>query len=225
MNLQVNAPYTKCPYRCPYCVAGVTSEYPFADTLYKESLSDYLVNLMQAILKYDIKTVVLTGSTEPTLFPNWLNAVCYVLRGHGGLNVELQTKNYNWTNTYDVINTIAYSNDCIPTRLRPHHDFTVRDTFLWNKSLIAEDIIQYFLSQPNVDQCTVKQLVKSSYRVQSIDEHIEKIYKPLTTIDIVKLEHYGIWVDKDCSASENRYLIYRTDGKLYQKWSDMQPIG
>lgn len=224
MNLQVNSPYTKCPYRCPYCVAGVKEDYPFSDTLYRSNVAEYLVTLAETILKYNITTIVLTGDTEPTLFPQWLKEVCYILRGYGGLNVELQTKNYRWTETYGVIKTIAYSNDSIPTRPRLPHNFTVRDTFLWNRELTSASIVKYFKSQPNVNQCTVKQLVFSSYGIPHIDEYIQGVKKELTHTDKLILQDNGIWVDEDCSASENRYLIYRADGKVYQKWSDTESI-
>ena len=225
MNLQVNSPYTKCPYRCPYCVAGVSSTYPFADTLYNQYPAEYLRKLVAVVKKHNITTVVLTGSTEPTLFPAWLWYVCTTLRPLG-IKVELQTKNYHWRSTYDTIGVIAYSHDKIPTHKRlPIKDCLVRDVFLWNKALTARSIVNYFKSQPNVDQLTIKQLVASSYGIKSIDDHIAKITKPMTIVDKIIFQLNGAWVDKDCADSEGRYLIYRTDGHIYQKWSDTLPIG
>jgi organic radical activating enzyme len=223
MNLQVNSPYTKCPYRCPYCVAGVMGVYPFSDHCYRDTPWLYFTLLERAISRYGIDTVVITGSTEPTLFPKWIEEVCRNIPQH--VRVELQTKNYKWAETYDTINVIAYSNDCIPTRERTKQNFIVRDVFLWNKELTSSMIIKYFQSQPNVDQCTVKQLVSSSYSTPTIDEYIKTIYKNLTFTDKAILKENNIWVDEDCSASENRYLIYRTNGHIYEKWSDIRPIG
>lgn len=226
MNLQVNSPYTKCPYRCPYCVAGVTADYPFSDKCYKEYPWMYFTLLERAISRYGITTVVLTGSTEPTLFPDWIEEVCAVLRHCNGVSAELQTKNYKWTETFGVIDTIAYSHDCIPTHERPAHDTAfIRDVFLWNKALTSKMILDYFLNQRNVDQCTVKQLVPSSYGIQSIDDYIKSIYKRLTFTDQLILKDNHVWIDEDCAASKDRYLIYRTDGFVYEKWSDTQPIG
>lgn len=224
MNLQVNSPYTKCPYRCPYCVAGVTADYPFPDTMYNEQPRHYFATLALIVLVNHVENVIITGSTEPTLFPKWIEQVCNTLRSFN-VGIELQTKNYNWTETFGRINVIAYSHDCIPTHERPKHNCTIRDVFLWNKALTSSMIIKYFQGQPNVDQCTVKQLVSSSYNIPAIDAYIKQIDKRLTFTDKLILKENGIWIDEDCAASDGRYQIYRTDGNLYQKWSDTKPIG
>lgn len=225
MNLQINSPYTKCPYRCPYCVAGVTNDYPFSDDLYENDKERYINKLCDIIQEYHITTVVLTGSTEPTLFPGWIEEICDVLRVFD-IHVELQTKNYKWTKTYDTIDVIAYSHDAIPTYERePIHKCQVRDVFLWNQALTAEAIIEYFKNQQYVNQVTIKKLVPSSYNNEAIDAHIETITKELTRQDIAMFKENNAWVDDDCSASEGRYIIYRTDGGIYQRWSDMVPIG
>ncbi len=224
MNLQVNSPYKKCPYRCPFCVAGIEDKQKFfSDLFYEVYPMRYAARLISIVKEYNIDTVVITGSTEPTLFPEWIKLVVETVRPYVR-QIEIQTRNYTFMGM-EGIDVVAYSYSEIPAQEHaPVTHGIMRNVFVYNDTMTPEELIYFWLSSKNLSQITVKQMVKSSYGVAHIDEYISAHKKEITESDKHFLEYFNIQVDMDCSVSEDRYIIYRTDGNLYQHWSDLTPI-
>lgn len=224
MNLQVNSPYKKCPYRCPFCVAGIEDKQSlFSDLFYEEHPVEYIERLISIIKEYDIDTVVITGSTEPTLFLDWIERVVTSVRPYVR-QIEIQTRNYQFMGM-EGIDVVAYSYSEIPNNEHelPHYGI-MRNVFIYSDTMTPEDLINFWLLSKNISQMTVKQMIKSSYGDARIDEYISAHKKDITPSDAHFMDYFNIRVDIDCSVSEDRYIIYRTDGNLYQHWSDLTPI-
>jgi len=190
MNLQVNSPYKKCPYQCPFCVAAVNDEIVFSDDFYNNNRELYLQKLMQTIQKYKI---------------------------------EIQTHNYNYKGI-NGINVIAYSYNEIPKEQQEPSTKTIRATFIYTDKITVDDIIQFNLSSLWVNQVTVKQMVYNSYGNEKVNQYILEHRKELKGSEQYKLLVNGIRVDMDCHNSHNRYIIYRTDGYVYENWSTIVPL-
>lgn len=224
MNLQLNSPYKKCPFNCPFCVASLKDEQEyFSDNIYYAYPNIYKSRLLAAVQKHNIDTVVITGSTEPTLFPEWIKMAVELIRPYVR-QIEIQTRNYQFMGM-EGIDVVAYSYSEIP--LHEHAPVThgiMRNVFIYNNTMTPEDLINFWLQSSNTSQITVKQMVLSSHGVASIDDYIKTNKKDITPSDEHFLEYFNIRVDMDCSASEGRYIIYRTDGRLYQTWSSRVPI-
>ena len=224
MNLQVNSPYKKCPYRCPFCVAGIEDGQKFfSDLFYEVHPMRYVARLVSIVKEYDIDTVVITGSTEPTLFLDWIEKVVTSVRPYVR-RIEIQTRNYQFMGM-EGIDVVAYSYSEIPANEHelPHYGI-MRNVFIYNDTMTPEELLLFFFQAKGTFQMTVKQMIQSSYGNARIDEYIKAHKKDITESDKRFLEFFNIRVDMDCSASENRYVIYRTDGNLYQHWSDLTPI-
>ena len=117
MNLQLCSPYKKCPFNCPMCIAATDDgEVNNVFNLFEAEPFEYMKKVLEATINKD--AVVITGDTEPTLFPEWISKMLKLLSlvDYNG-KIELQTKNYNlgyflhdWAN--DGLTTVAYSATC-----------------------------------------------------------------------------------------------------------------
>lgn len=227
MNLQINSPYKKCPYNCPFCIAAKCPTSIFSDELYFSNLGEYLTRLVNIIKIHKIKTVVLTGDTEPTLFPLWIEQVSSTARAFG-CKVEIQTRNYNFKPVFGF-NVVAYSCTALPPiHLLPKQKgmYTKRYTFVLNDGISDDDILALMAlyTIPNKEQVTIKYLRPSSYDDKETNEWIATHRRELSVEKRAIFESFGAHVDEECDASEGRYLIYRTNGKLYQHWDDTEPL-
>lgn len=218
MNLQLTSPYMKCPYGCPYCVSAFEGENPYNDDFYNNNTELYLERLNKVIMNHNIYTVVITGMTEPTLFPDFINKALEVLSKHKDCHLELQTSNLNFK-SLPQIDVVAYSMSKIPKKL-PVAEFGItRYTIILTDQLSYTDIVELRERAGNDKQITVKYLQKTSNHHQKVDAYIEKHKKTFSTIQAQTLrEKYNIWVDELCMNSNNRYIVYRTDGNLYSSW-------
>lgn len=227
MNLQINSPYKKCPYNCPFCIAAKCPTSVFSDDLYFSSLGVYLTRLVDIIKTYHIDTVILTGDTEPTLFPLWVEQVSSTARAFG-CKVEIQTRNYNFKPMFGF-NVVAYSCASMPPiHLLPKQKGTYikRYTFVLNDGISNDDILSLMAlyTIPNKEQVTIKYLRPSSYDDTETNAWIVQHRRELSEQERTIFEKYGARVDEKCEESDGRYLIYRTNGKLYQHWNDMEPL-
>lgn len=226
MNLQLVSPYQKCSFNCPFCVAASDREQPQYYNLYEEDRLTYFSSLLKVLDEEKIETVVFTGNTEPTLFDEWLSDCAEIIGlSTNYINLELQTKNYNYSNDEDDFETVAYSmstiNDVeIMLNKLPHYTHNCRLVFLLNKFLDFDYI--YYVSK-RIQNCemTVKIMQDSALGVKNVDEWIDKNKKTLTCEDIKLLTKNGVRVDEDCMNAENRYKIFGIDGKVYNSWEDM----
>lgn len=227
MNLQINSPYKKCPYNCPFCIAAKCPIGLFSDDFYYNNLGGYLVRLVDIIKTHKIDTVVLTGDTEPTLFPLWVEQVASTARAFG-CKVEIQTRNYNFKPMFGF-DVVAYSCTKVPPLsilAKQAGTYTKRYTIVLTDEITDDEIkcLMLLRSGDNPDQITIKYLRPSSYDDADINAWINKHKRELSPFDISFYESFGVRVDTECDASKGRYLIYRTNGKLYQYWSDTEPL-
>lgn len=227
MNLQINSPYKKCPYNCPFCIAAKCPTSIFSDELYFSNLGIYLTRLVDIIKTNNIDTVVLTGDTEPTLFPLWVEQVSSTARAFG-CKVEIQTRNYNFKPTFGF-DVVAYSCSTLPpVHLLPKQKgtYTKRYTFILTDEITDDDIftLMALYTIRNKEQVTIKYLRPSSYDDEETNKWIATHRRELTDEKRAMFESFGVRVDEKCEESDGRYLIYRTNGKLYQHWNDTEPL-
>lgn len=217
MNLQLVSPYTKCPFRCPFCVAAINDNSPYSDNFYKGNTMEYLAKLIDIIKVYNIQTVVITGDTEPTLFPDWLELVTSALR-QTSVKIEIQTRNYKFKGDRRSYDVVAYSFDKVPEREIKSRAKTTRAVFINNKRLNLDAVINY--RKRTNQQVTVKQMQKTAYGIQSIDQYIDSVYNSLSINDVSLLKYNHVRYDENCMDSKNRYVIFRCDGEVYQTWDE-----
>ncbi|HKM19961.1 MAG TPA: hypothetical protein VJY47_01920 [Candidatus Dojkabacteria bacterium] len=218
MNLQLTSPYIKCPYGCPYCVSAFEGENPYNDDFYNNNTELYLKRLDNVITNHNISTVVITGMTEPTLFPDFITNSLKILSKHKECKVEIQTANQNFKGLPEI-DVVAYSMNKIPTKL-PVADFGItRYTVILTDQLSYTDIVRLRERAGDDKQITVKYLQKTSNHHPKVDAYIEEHRQTFSTTEAQTLrEKYNVWVDESCMDSTNRYLVYRTDGNLYSTW-------
>lgn len=217
MNLQLVSPYTKCPFHCPFCVAAVNEETSYSDELYYANQPEYFARLLDTIHTYNIKTVVITGDTEPTLFPEWIEKVLMTL-GHVNVKIEIQTRNYKFKGDkrFDVV---AYSFDKVPNEPIKSKAKQTRAVFINNTNLNLRELFNY--KQTSKQQVTLKQMQKSAYCISDVDKYIESVYRPITNKEVLALVASNIRYDANCMDSKNRYIIFRCDGEVYETWEEL----
>lgn len=218
MNLQLTSPYKKCPYGCPYCVSAFTGKNPYNDEFYNNNKKAYLERLNHIITDFGITTVVITGMTEATLFPEFINDVLGVISKHKNINIEIQTANCNFKGNPNI-DVVAYSMNEIPTKL-PIATFGItRYTIILTDKLAYKDIVNLRKKAGKDKQITVKYLQKTSNHHPKVDNYIEKHRHIFLAEEIKSLrEEHNVWVDEACMDSKNRYFVFRTDGNLYSSW-------
>lgn len=226
MNLQLNSPYKPCPYECPYCVAGFADEMSlFADdearALYFTGREDYLQRLRSVLKEGHYGTVVITGSTEPTLFYDWIDDVVDLMTREFYARIEITTRNSAYFGD-PRMQVVSYSLDRIPRVILQSRAQTTRAVFILHDRLRIEDIIGYHLRSEG--QTTVKRLALNSYGNPEIDNWIAAHRVDLNEGMIARLEEVGIRYDHDCNNSAGRYRVFRADGNLYESWQSLEPM-
>lgn len=221
MNLQVVSPYRKCPFACPMCIAATDYQYPYED-LYKSNEADYILQLRNALHGFS-GDVIITGDTEPTLFMDWVKKVI----AHAelcGRKTELQTKNY----AVDVselkgLGTLAYSITNMKEYLRIPNLKTIKGNnrlvILLTKDFDCLDVGNF--ETYGFNQITFKCLQESDdpktneYIKANRIGNMDKIYQIMNDL---ALRGVSVRIDENCMEAEDRYRIFRTDGKIYDKW-------
>ncbi len=108
----------------------------------------------------------------------------------------------------------------------------VRYTILETDLITYDDFLNIISDDPQM-QFTFKQLQGD---LPWIKEHSNKSlsYELLKRFDweqhgMFRIVHWpdmaDIYIDYDCQNSEGRYLIFRGDGKVYDSWDSLTPIG
>lgn len=234
MNLQLCSPYKKCPFNCPMCIAATDDgEINNVPNLFGENRFEYYLKLGQALRGK--KTVVITGDTEPTLFPNWISSVLNYMRNleYQG-KIELQTKNYHitslvkeWSN-HDL-DLVAYSATC--------PDDLDKVFKMMNTEIIScKTRLVILLTDENVDYLyttSIKNFAKFSQITFKVlqnpnCEEKTKVINNIKNFDDNKLKKIidtlkeytscSVRVDENCMDSEGRYEIMRIDGNIYKTW-------
>lgn len=223
MNMQVCVPYEECPFKCPMCIAKgrktYKNLYKFHKDLYLEELGNKLDNL-------EIQDVVLTGGTDPSLNRKWLTYVSRYIKDEFSIDVELQTKNYNLKH-YDLsnIDVLSYSITSIKDYLKA---WSFRKIDRTNRLVILLTKEFDFLTAENFDTMGFEQItfkVLQYGQATLVNDWIEenemqdftKIYDIVNKFNGTKT---SIRIDTSCQDSEERYYIFREDGKVYNGWGE-----
>ena len=161
----------------------------FSDLFYEKHPVEYIERLISIVKEYDIDTVVITGSTEPTLFLDWIEKVVTSVRPYVR-QIEIQTRNYQFMGM-EGIDVVAYSYSEIPNNEHelPHYGI-MRNVFIYNDTMTPEDLINFWLLSKNISQMTVKQMIKSSYGDARIDEYIRAHKKDITPSDAHFMDYF-----------------------------------
>ena len=154
------------------------------------------------------------------------------------VQVELQTRMYNYNKLYEKLNVIAFSIsdfnliDQVPYiesnndhHVINRHTLILTDTF--NEKTL-DDILNKM--DKRVQQLTLKILQTSNGFDQEMDEWIEK--HRLNDITANKLQNQildydgdvSIFFDESCMDATNRYMVYRPDANLYANYDTTVPI-
>ena len=224
MNLQVCVPYEKCPFKCPTCIANGRELF---ENLYDSDLRKYEDSLYKTIHNSKIDNCIITGNTEPTLNRHWLRDVLYILRNK---QTELQTRNYNLKGyNLKYLNVLAYSITDVRSYLKSWNfrkikgvnrlvilltkefDFLTAENF----NTMGFEQITFKVLQPTADETTNKYIEKN--RMTDLTE----IYR---IIERFNGSNVSVRIDTNCQDSENRYRVFREDGKLYRSWESVEPI-
>jgi len=207
----------------------IASGRPVFENLYKSEYDFYKQRLITALIRNEPTDIVLTGNTDPTLDRNWLTRLSTLIADHSNnfnrkIPVELQTKNYNLKN-YNLsnIDVLAYSITSVKDYLKAWNFRKIKRT---NRLVILLTKEFSFLTAENFntfgfDQITFKVLQEGASIEQNewVQENsltdLSNIYEIVNRFNGTNT---SVRVDTDCQNSEDRYLIFREDGKLYKEW-------
>lgn len=211
----VLSPFMNCPFNCPFCCARGNSTNNNI-----ELTKDYWTNLVDSIENSYYENIMITGDTEPTLFPEWIKKVVDITNDYDLIS-ELRTHNYiyNPTDVYfdQVWYSITEAKDLQRLSDLYAHGRNFADevnfALLINKDFKIEDIIRARISVPEskftirylIDTCgsdAVSQWVQFNRIV--FNHNIERL-----------LELYRIRIKRDY---ESEYDIIRQDGIVYHEW-------
>lgn len=225
-NLQLTSPFKTCPYKCKYCVSNFSGDYPF-ENLYNIRPWEYFKSLRYALATGKYSGIVITGMTDPSLFPKWIEDVLHEMNMYfPKITVTLQTANMYYRPQVRL-DVLAYSVGSIEKAelailaARKEEEYTVRYNLMLSKEFDYEDILTFYDEITKINplaQFTVKYLYPTSNGHDETDKWISE--NRLELDDDVKAYFKGldIWVDEACMDNENRYHVFRENGKLYPNW-------
>lgn len=236
MNLQLCSPYKKCPFNCPMCIAATDDgEVNNVFNLFEAEPFEYMKRVIEAARNKE--TVVITGDTEPTLFPQWISKMLKLLSlvDYNG-KIELQTKNYNldyflhdWAN--DGLTTVAYSATCpkdidrIIEMMKTHSNYCKTRLVV----LLTEENVDHLFHKiyiPKdfswINEITFKVLQNPDCeKAKKVVNKIKEYDRNKFAIVLQILREYtncSIKVDTNCMDAEGRYEILRINGVIYNSW-------
>ena len=232
MNLQVCAPHQECVYNCPFCVArGHKHKYQFKD-IYNDGLNqDYFNALKRTIKNCNIDTVIITGECDPTQNMRWARKVAEVAKSCG-VRTEIQTHNLSMKmEQLDFVDVVSYSItnareylsswQCINNY---HGNAISRMVIILTKEL-------NFLNKNNFcrmgfDQVTFKSLnYGEDEKINKwIDENTIELDQFKDIVSSRNGSKFSIRLDTTCQNATGRYLIFRSDGMVYDSWETNKGI-
>ena len=225
MNLQICVPYQKCKYNCPMCVAkGHTHQYKFYD-MYHSNKFLYLwgLKLFQSQVSGNF---IITGECDPTQDMEFVTTVAKHLNDKS--RVEIQTKNYNIDIDLikDYIGTLAYSitnfKEYVNARKLKKIPGINRLVILLTKEFDCLNVENF--KDFGFDQITFKvlQYGEDPKVNEWIDknrlENLDNIYE---IVRVYANKKCSVRVDLSCQNAEGRYLILRSDGRIYHSWEEV----
>lgn len=233
-SLQVLTPARKCIFNCPFCISkSHEHSNEFVDN-YSTNYDLWERNFIKVLTDYeDLENIVITGTNEPMQDTLCVDKIIDLTRKYRiDINIELQTRYYIKHYIYNKLDVVAYSisdfkylDKITPSNVINRYVIILTDSFN-NKHL--SDIINNI---PNtVAQITFKKLQDSNGSNIELDNWIKEHKTEDKTVNnlIYDIENYkgnlSIRYDGDCMNSENRYMIFREDGNLYNDWNSKEGL-
>lgn len=228
MNLQICVPYQKCVYNCPMCIArNHKHNYEF-DNLYETNRAEYLFALAKAVKEAD--DIVITGECDPSQDMSFVRNIMQTILSNKKpeAKVEMQTHNYHIyienlnldVLAYSITNSKAYLKSYRFPKYAPINRIVI---------LLTKEF--EFLNKDNFDAMGFDQVTFKTLQY-SEDENINKWIDENRLKDLSNIyeivEHYNgsnvsVRLDTSCMA-KGRYLVFRSDGLLYETWEAKNPI-
>ena len=232
MNLQVCAPHQECVYNCPFCVAkGHKHNYNFKD-IYQDGLNnEYFKALKQTIKNCHIDTVIITGECDPTQNIRWAKKVAEAAKSCG-VKTEIQTHNLSMhISQLDFVDVVSYSITDAREYLSAWQCVNGYAGSAISRMVIILTKEFEFLKAKNFcrmgfDQVTFKTLNYGE------DDNVNR-WINLNSIPITQFKNiissrngskFSFRLDTSCQTTTGRYLIFRSDGKVYQSWESADGI-
>jgi hypothetical protein len=209
------SPFLPCPFDCPFCCAKNN-----ATNQNIKLTHDYWENAEISLAIHQYQNLMLTGDTEPTLFPEWLEKIVKLADKYN-IITELRTHNYNFVSKGYKFSQLWYSiTDAKTLEFLPHlysrgmaSAQEVNFAFLINKDFKATEIVNMRKRLIN-SKFTVRYLLKdcgSDAIIQWIKENHYTFNEDAEKF----LEMNNIRVKRNYAAE---YDILRQDGKIYHEW-------
>lgn len=230
-SLQVLTPKRECIFKCPFCIARTHKHNNNFKNNYEKNQELWKNNFIRVLNEnIDLKYIVITGTNEPMQDKECVEEIINIAREYRkDIQIELQTRYYKYENVYDKLDVVAYSIsdykylDKIQVSNTTNRYVVLLTNSFDNKTL--KDILDAI--PKGVTQLTFKFLHDSHGVNKDIDEWIKN--NRMNAIDnnnlIKDINRYkgnlSVRYDVDCMISENRYMIYREDGKLYSNWEEV----
>lgn len=228
MNLQITVPYQTCPFKCPFCIANNPNVQSKFSDVYTMNKNQYFKNLLKVIVEQKITTVVLTGDTEPTLNMVWVYEVSnFVKAVEPNMQIEIQTKNFSVNTLRELaltpIDIIALSIDKA-SQLDKVNQIALDGKLKRATVVLNSEFKPSQADFSGFDQITFKAIQKGDNTEinQWIDEHQFTGLGELAEI-MRKYPNASFFYDENCMITENRYIIFRSDGMVYNTWVSTQP--
>ena len=233
-SLQVLTPSKKCMFNCPFCISSSHEHNnDFLDN-YQNNHQLWVRNYIEVLTTYlDLKYVVITGTNEPMQSPECVLEIVRLTKQYrSDIQVEIQTRDYRQHPIFDEIDVVAYSISSFSqlSRIKPKGRVS-RYTIILTNSFEGKRLNDILGSiPPSVSQVTFKVLQDSSGYNQEMDLWIEQnslseIGKEILELEISKYQgDLSIRYDANCMDANNRYMIFRSDGYLYQDWETKEKV-
>ena len=231
--LQVECPYRTCPFQCKFCCSAFEGSYPFNDTsLYLENRWAYFQTLGDVIKEYNVEEIIVSGMTEPSLSPEYVDDMAMFCRRNGITSVIQTMDHSKGYGNYDVV---AYSiRDAAQMDKVPVSDAaTTRYTIVLSNEIKDADLLRFIWRTKSAAehlgtewQMTIKYLAYTSNGHKEVDEYIKNNRRTLDKPMLKIMKENGVWVDDDCMNSKGTKptYVFRQDGNLYDKWTSERPL-
>lgn len=234
MNIQICAPYQPCIYHCPMCIArGHQHQYKF-ENVWEKNKDKYFANLLATLATMNPECVVITGECDPTQNLAWLNSVLDIMQTCPTVKVELQTHNFNLnsflidTTKLDVLSySIISSKDYLSAwrYLKPQNTInrlvillTKDFNFLNKDNFSTMGFTQItFKSLQNTEDILTNEWIKNNNIDSESFQQIQNIMQSRNGSTT------SIRIDTNCQEATGRYVIFRSDGQLYDSWEACSP--
>lgn len=224
--MQVESPYRTCPYKCPFCCSAFEGTYPFeGKDLYLSNKEEYIKRLEEAVIEHNVKEIIVTGMTEPTLFKEFCKDIQVFAKGRGIISV-IQTMNHTYQEDFDYTAYSLKNNEMLLNPPVAEYGVT-RYTVILSKDINIPILIRF--AQESIlsgKQVTIKYMAKTSNGHKEVDEWIHANYTTLTKTVSSYLKSIGVWIDEDCmnATEEKPSLIFRNNGKVFHTWLSKEAL-